>query len=98
MSDGLRKLRHGGTLTRLLLTTITISGLLFFSACSSNTKTQDKKLRPGEPDPNKHLDGATDVIKNYRLPEGGKKPLKRPTFQDKTRRSTKPQEEENPPK
>ncbi len=98
MSDGLRKLRHGGTLTRLLLTPITILGLLFFSACSSSTKTQDKKLRPGEPDPNKHLDGATDVIKNYRLPEGGKKPLKRPTFQDKTRRSTKPQEEEKPPK
>jgi hypothetical protein len=83
---------------RLLLTTMTISGLLFLAACSSSPKTQEKKLRPGEPDPNKHLDGATDVIQNYRLPEGGKKPLKRPTFQDKTRRSTKPQEEEKPPK
>ena len=37
-------------------------------------------MRPGETDPNKHLEGSTDVLKNYRLPEGGKKAPTKPDF------------------
>ncbi len=50
------------------------------TSCGSPGPEQQKQVRPGETDPNKHLEGSTDVLKNYRLPEGGKKAPTKPDF------------------
>ena len=75
---------------RLFGAAVTISFALVCMGCSSSgTQSQNKKLRPGEPDPNKHLEGATPVIKDYRLPEGNKKKPDRPNLRSNTDSSTK---------
>jgi hypothetical protein len=75
---------------RLLGAALTISFALLYVGCSSSsTQSQKKELRPGEPDPDKHLEGATPVIKSYRLPEGSKKKPDRPNFRSNTDSSTK---------
>ncbi|MCU1262125.1 MAG: hypothetical protein JWO80_5010 [Bryobacterales bacterium] len=81
----------------LLITTVAISFSFLCVGCSSSgTQSQSKKLRPGEPDPNKHLEGATPVLKTYRLPEGSKKNPDRPNFRSDTDSNTKKQQEATP--
>lgn len=76
------------------LATATFLGLLTLAGCSSSNQTQNVKPKPGEKDPNtQHLEGTTDVLKNYRLPETGKKPA---GFQDK-KEHTKSQHKEPTP-
>lgn len=79
-----------------VLTTATALGLLIFAGCSSSNQTQNVKPKPGEKDPNtQHLEGTTDVLKNYRLPETGKKPA---GFRDKNERTKSQQKEPTPQK
>jgi len=43
---------------------------ILLAGCTSGSQKDDKgKLHKGEPDPNKHLQGSTPVLKHYRLPE-----------------------------
>jgi hypothetical protein len=58
----------------------TISLAVWFVSCSSSKPAPDRNLRPGELDPNKHLQGSTGVLKDYRLPGGGKKSTQHPDF------------------
>jgi hypothetical protein len=65
---------------RHLFRVATISLAVWCGSCSSSKPAPEKTLRPGEPDPTKHLQGSTDVLKDYRLPEGGKKNPQHPDF------------------
>jgi len=58
---------------RVVLQSATVIVFSFFVACKSEPQ-KTYKPRPGEPNPNEHTRGSTDVIKNYRLPDTGNSP------------------------
>jgi hypothetical protein len=72
---------------------IALALTLLGGACSPGTQSQEKKLRPGEPDPNKHLEGTTGVLKDYRLPAGSKNKPQRPDFRSNAATDKKNQKE-----
>ncbi len=74
-----------------VITAATLLGFLTLAGCSSTSQTQSVKPKPGEKDPNtQHLEGTTDVLKTYRLPETGHKPA---GIHDKSERPKNKQQE-----